>query len=84
MSATIETIGTIDKVTDHDCGNYRIGEIWSDPTFMVEAHIDRYGEYGYEQFRDYALQILHVAQVRIRSKRSQEYQSQCSAGKGSE
>jgi len=78
MSATTEKIGEVLKVIDHDCGNYRIGEIWNDPTGMVENHIDKYDEYGYEQMRDYALQMIHAAERRIRLKRTQKHDA-CSS-----
>lgn len=81
MSATTVQIGKISKVTDHDCGNYKLGEIFEDPERMVQDHINMFGEFGFEQMRDYALRILTVSDARIRLRRAEENQAQCgSAG----
>lgn len=53
MSAQVETFLEIKKVVDHNCGNYRIGEIDYYPLECVRAYINQHGEYG-------LLQLSHV------------------------
>lgn len=56
MGATTETLIEIKRVTDHDCGNYRIGEI----DFGIRGTLRDYLEkYGYEGKKD----ILHMLGV---------------------
>ena len=82
MGAVTEKIGKISVVTDHDCGNYRIGEIYENPEVMVVEHISRYGEYGFEQMRDYAIQMLASADHCIKQQRAYSVSGQCSASTG--
>lgn len=56
MGAQYETLIEIKKVTDHDCGNYKIGEI----DFGIRGTLTAYLEkYGYEGKKD----ILHILGV---------------------
>ena len=50
MGSKLETLCRISKVTDDDCGMYRIGEI--EGAFSpeeLEDYLKRYGEYGESQ-----------------------------------
>lgn len=76
MGATKKQIGTISIVTDHDCGNYKIGEIWEDPALMVEEYLQKYGEFGYSEIKDYAIRLLEVSTAQIKQQRIKQYENQ--------
>lgn len=46
MSAQYETLITFKQVTDHDCGNYQIGEVDWGIHGTVDRFIDTYGDKG--------------------------------------
>ena len=48
MSAQMKTFFELKKVTDHDCGNYRIGEIDFVNYEALKDHVKKYGENGYK------------------------------------
>lgn len=80
MSAKMKTFLEIKKVVDHDCGNYRMGEIDFVDYGQIENYIAQYGEYGYSQFLD-TLNRCHVALNKgIMEYRSKKNQEQCGAG----
>lgn len=59
--ASRETLLKVNYITDHSCGSYRIGEIDTLPDEAIKQHINRFGEYGFEQLRDFAIRILNVS-----------------------
>lgn len=83
MSAITKQIGKISAVTDHDCGNYIIGEIYEDPEYMVRCYIQENEEFGFEQMRDYALRILETATDEIKRLRKEGVEIRSSARTGS-
>ncbi len=50
MSATFKELGTVKVVTDHDCGNYFIGEADGgfNPDLLTE-HLLQHGDRGYKE-----------------------------------
>lgn len=79
MSAQTRTLIEIKEVTDHDCGNYTIGEI----DFGIHGTLSSYLKtYGYEGKKE----ILHIlgvlaAQVQIEFNNLQNTQAQVNNGK---
>jgi len=68
-----KVLTTVEYITDHSCGSYRIGEIDSLPDYDVIEYINRFDEYGYEQIRDYAIRMLISATTQIRLLRMQKH-----------
>lgn len=62
-------LGIIEYISDDDCGMYRIGEIDMLPDHMVTEHINHFGEFGYEQIRDFAIRMLACNERVIREVR---------------
>ena len=59
MSADTNQLGSIRYVTDHDCGNYRLGEV--DGGFdmnELKRYLDWYGPDGY---RELCEQMVHMS-----------------------
>lgn len=49
MSATTKVLMTVEVVTDHDCGNYQIGDVdFSINCELVESFLKEYGRKGFE------------------------------------
>jgi len=64
-----KTFLEIQYIIDDDCGMYRLGELDTHSSEAVENHIKTFGEYGYEQVRDFAIQMLMNAETQIRLRR---------------
>jgi len=67
----------IDFITDHDCGNYYIGEIDSYPIYEVEEHINRFGRKGYESIRDFALRLMYLNESEMIKYNTKNSGSEC-------
>lgn len=65
----------VDYISDDDCGMYRIGEIDTLPNEAIKAHVERFGEFGYQEWRDFGIQCIVVAETEIRNKRMSEQQA---------
>lgn len=72
MSAKLETFFELKKVVDHDCGNYRIGEIDFTNYAKIREYIHQHGQFGYEQLIDVLVLIMSEAQDQIQFERSQK------------
>lgn len=57
---------TVEYISDHDCGTYRIGEIDWIPNGKVERFVMRHGEYGYHQILEMCARITIEAQHGLR------------------
>lgn len=78
--ASRETLLKVNYITDHSCGSYRIGEIDTLPDEAIKQHINRFGEYGFEQLRDFAIRILNVSTKEIYEHRVRGHEiTECSA-----
>lgn len=56
-----KTFLNIEYISDHSCGMYKTGEIDTSPDDAVAKHIEVYGEFGYEEIRDFAIRLLTKA-----------------------
>ena len=71
MSAKTKTFLEVKKVVDHDCGNYRIGEISFVNYEAIAEYIERHGEFGYQEFNTFlnrANSVLWDAILKYRAK----------------
>lgn len=59
----------IDYISDHSCGSYQVGEIDTLSSEAVEHHIRTFGEFGYEEVKRFAIQMLMNAENQIRLRR---------------
>ena len=62
----------VDYISDHSCGSYQVGEIDTLSSEAVENHIRTFGEFGYEEIKRFAIQMLMNAENQIRLKRKFE------------
>jgi hypothetical protein len=69
MGAERKTMLEVKVVTDHDCGNYRIGEIDTVPDQQVAEYIARFGEYGYQELLNFTAAVAEAARKSIRAHR---------------
>jgi len=76
MGARTKTFLELKKVTDHDCGNYRMGEIWGTPEGEIHQHVMKYGEEGFNDLCWHLVKCLSVAQQSIIERRIRESDSQ--------
>lgn len=65
MSAKLETFFELQKVVDHDCGNYRIGEIDFVKYSDVTKYVHEYGEDGYRGLVDVCIQVMEHARNQL-------------------
>lgn len=76
MSATTKTVLRFELVTDHDCGNYEIGEIDIRTSADLPELIAKYGEkYFYEGVTKAAWRIMEA----IREKNMRDQPATCEA-----
>ena len=59
----------IKYISDHSCGSYQIGEIDTLPDENIREYIRRFGEYGYEEIRNFAVRMLVCADREIKNER---------------
>lgn len=69
MSAKLETFFELKKVTDHDCGNYTLGEIDFVNYAKIREYVSQYGEFGYHQLVDVCIKIMSEAQSQLYTER---------------
>jgi len=77
MSAKMETFFELKRVTDHDCGNYRIGEIDFVNLAKIREHVDQYGEAAYQDILDVCVRITSEARDQIISYRGKHHSAGC-------
>ena len=65
MSAEMKTFFELQKVVDHDCGNYRIGEIDFIDFHAINKYIEQYGEFGYTELSDALIRLLAESRTAI-------------------
>lgn len=70
----------IEYISDHSCGSYQCGEIDTISSEAVENHIRVFGEFGYEEIKRFAIQLLMNAENQIRLKRQYEQPIAVQAG----
>ena len=69
MSAKLETFFELKQVVDHDCGNYRIGEIDFVDYGAIEKYVERHGKFGYDELITVCTRIMYDAQHQLRKQR---------------
>ncbi len=74
MSAERRDLLTLYEVTDHDCGNYRIGEVDWGIRGSLDNYLERYGEKGRDEL---VLALGHLItivnqQYRLQVERGQQ------------
>jgi len=80
LSATTKTFLEIKKVVDHDCGNYRIGEIDFIPRNEVREYVLKHGQFAVDELHRAFFQMMEAAYMAMREKHQHEQVGQCSAG----
>lgn len=77
MSAKMETFFELKKVTDHDCGNYRMGEIDFVNFDNIRDYVKTYGDFGRDELYDVCARVMQTAREQaIRNKLDQD-SAQC-------
>lgn len=81
MSAKMKTFFELQKVVDHDCGNYRMGEIDYVKYDDIAQYVRDYGDLGEAEITRVCIKILHLAQQTAIAERNKAApEAQCVAG----
>ena len=77
MSAKMETFFELKKVVDHDCGNYRIGEIDFVDLDAIDQYVEEYGDFGKNEILDACVRIMFKARQAAIRTRASGHQDEC-------
>jgi hypothetical protein len=75
MSAKLETFFELKKVTDHDCGNYQIGEIDFVNYAKIREYIAEHGELGFRELIEVCHEIIFQARDQRNIERMKAHQT---------
>lgn len=70
-----KTVLTIERISDHSCGSYQVGEIDSIPDECIKKYIDDFGEFGYSELTNWLARATTVAYTHIRDRRHRSAQT---------
>lgn len=60
---------SVERISDDECGMYRIGEIDTLVSENVREYINDFGEFGYQELIKFAAHIIFEAQLHIKERR---------------
>ena len=81
MSAKIKTFFELKKVVDHDCGNYRIGEIDYVDYNAIIQYINDYGDFGEQEINRVCIKILAIVQQTAIVRRNRDNEQRATSFK---
>lgn len=79
MSATMECFFKLNKVVDHDCGNYRIGALDFINYAAIREYVAQHGDFAWEQLTWVCAKILSEAQDQLLIERMKNQDVGCKA-----